>query len=57
MFPSWLLGGVYLGNRKPRDGDNLLSSTVPFTEAELQVRTLAKRTLERLYGEDKGIAS
>ena len=53
MFPSWLIGGQYLGNRKPRNGDNLLASTVPFTEEELRVRTLAKRNLDRLYGNDE----
>ena len=53
MISSWLIGGQYLGNRKPRNGDNLLASTVLFTEEELRVRILVKRTLNRHYGNEE----
>ena len=53
MYPDWLEDGVYLGNRKPRKGNNLLVSTVPFTDEEIKVRAVASVTLNRLYGTEE----
>ena len=50
VYHSWLEGGHYLGNRRPRKGNNLLASSVPLSEEELHVEAVAEMKSRLLWG-------